>query len=161
MVYIAAPYAARALVKAYADELATIGIECASTWVTETTEINDQSTGAAAGLTDEQVYQHVTTDLYDVGRADVLVHLTAKFVYAATSSDYSSYQAPALNSGGRHVELGYALALNKFIINVGDPENVFHRGRATNVLNWHQAVLTLVQIEKRIEPQQASAGDES
>lgn len=150
-VYIAAPYAARELAKSYADELATIGIECTSTWVTETTEINSQSTGAATGLADDQVYEHVNTDLRDINRADVLVHLTAVHVWRDTRNDYSSSKAPALHSGGRHVELGYALARNKFIVNVGDPENVFHRARATNVPTWHEAVLALVQIEKRTE----------
>lgn len=150
-VYIAAPYAARELAKIYADELATIGIECTSTWVTETTEINSQSTGAATGLADDQVYEHVNTDIRDINRSDVLVHLTAVHVYRNTRNDYSSSKAPALNSGGRHVELGYALARNMFIVNVGDPENVFHRSRVTNALGWNEAVLALVQIEKRIE----------
>lgn len=149
-VYIAAPYAARELAKTYADELATIGIECTSTWVTETTTIDNQSTGAATGLDDEQVRQHVTTDLRDIARADVLVHLTAEHVWHNTNSSYSSSKAPALNSGGRHVELGYALARNKPIVNVGDPENVFHRGRGTNVPDWHSAVLALVQIKDRL-----------
>lgn len=149
-VYIAAPYAARDLAKAYADELATIGIECTSTWVTETTTIDNQSTGAATGLDDKQVKQHVTTDLRDIDRADVLVHLTALHVWRNTDNSYSSSKAPALNSGRRHVELGYALARNKFIVSVGDPENVFHRGRATNVPDWHGAVLTLIQIKNRL-----------
>lgn len=148
-VYIAAPYAARELAKTYAEELASIGIECTSTWVTETTTINNQSTGAAVGLTDEQVEQHVTTDIRDIARADVLVHLTARHVLHAAGMD-GSEDSRALNSGGRHVELGYALARNKFIVSVGDPENVFHRGRATNVPNWHGAVLALVQIEDRL-----------
>ena len=154
-VYIAAPYAARELAKTYAEELATIGIGCTSTWVTETTEINSQSTGAATGLADDQVHEHVNTDIRDINRSDVLVHLTALHVWRNTRNDYSSSKAPALHSGGRHVELGYALARNKFIVSVGDPENVFHRGRGTNVPDWHEAVLTLVQIEKRIEASKA------
>lgn len=149
-VYIAAPYAARELAKAYADELATIGIECTSTWVTETTTIDNQSTGAATGLADYQVKQHVTTDLRDIARADVLVHLTAEHVWRNTNTGCVNWNAPLFHSGGRHVELGYALARNKFIVSVGDPENVFHRGRATNVPNWHGAVLALVQIEDRL-----------
>lgn len=147
-VYIAAPYAARELAKTYADELAAVGIECTSTWVTETTTIDNQSTGAATGLDDEQVRQHVTTDLRDIDRADVLVHLTAKHVWHNMGISYTSSIVPALNSGGRHIELGYAIARTKFIVNVGAPENVFHRGRANSVPDWKSAMHKLVQIEE-------------
>ena len=155
-VYIAAPYPARELAKIYADELASIGIECTSTWVTETVEINEQSTGSATGLTDKQVKQHVTTDLHDIRRADVLVHLTALHAFRAAGLNGTA-DSPTLNSGGRHVELGFALALNKHIINVGYPENVFHRGRANNVAGWHEAVLALVQIKDRLQQEARQA----
>ena len=30
------------------------------------------------------------------------------------------------HSGGRHVELGYALALGKHVVHIGQQENIFH-----------------------------------
>ena len=149
-VYIAAPYAARELAKSYADELATIGIQCTSNWITETKEIDDEATGVASGLGDDEVKQCVDINIRDIEHADVLVHLAAEHVWRNDETKCASPSAPLLNSGGRHVELGYALALGKHIINVGDVENVFHRARAINVADWHKAVLALVRIKDQL-----------
>jgi nucleoside 2-deoxyribosyltransferase len=56
-------------------------------------------------------------DLLDVSRCDLFVALT------------QSPQTPSLR-GGRHVEFGYALALNKHIAIIGPRENVFHASPA-------------------------------
>lgn len=55
-----------------------------------------------------------TCDIYDIAIADVLISI-------AENPNSGTY-----NSGGRHVELGYALAVNKRCIIVGHRENVFH-----------------------------------
>ena len=136
-VYIAAPYAAREQVRGYATELTRVGFTTSSTWLDETHEINAGTLGAATELTDAQVSEHATTDLLDVQRSDVLVLFTAPSVGLAPEQN---------TSGGRHVETGYALALGKPIVVVGEPENVFHRigsKRVTVVPDWHEAVIEL------------------
>ena len=133
-VYLAGPYGARKTIAAYRDELHTIGIEVTSSWLAETTEINDGTTGAATALPDEQVAKHAQADLFDVKRADLLVLFTAESVGTE-------------GGGGRHVETGFALALNKPVLVVGEPENVFHRmGRSVFVFpDWHATVLDLAR----------------
>ena len=57
--------------------------------------------------------EHARLDLSDVARADILLALNPiEFANKGT--------------GGRHVELGYALALGKQIVLVGVRTNVFH-----------------------------------
>ena len=135
-VYLAGPYGARETIAGYRDELNTIGIEVTATWLTETHEIADGTTGAATALTDDTVARHAKTDLIDVERADLLVLFTAKSVGTE-------------GGGGRHIETGYALALSKPVLVVGEPENIFHRiGSLAGVFtvpDWHAAVLDLAR----------------
>lgn len=135
-IYLAGPYTKRDQLRAYGQELTRIGFTISSTWLEDTHEINAGTTGAATALDDAAVAVHATTDLQDIERCDVLVLFTAPSVGLA----------PVQNvSGGRHVETGFALALKKPVIVVGDPENVFHRmgARVTVVPDWHEAVLEL------------------
>lgn len=134
-IYLAGPYSKREQLRAYGDELTRVGFTIASTWLEETHEINAGTTGAASALTDDQVSGHAMTDLLDVERSDLLVLFTAPSVGLAPEQN---------TSGGRHVETGYALALKKPVIVVGEPENVFHRLRTITVVpDWHEAVLEL------------------
>lgn len=114
-VYLAGPYAARDKLRVYRDELQRSDIECTSSWLAETHEINNQTTGAATGLTDAEVDGHARMDLADIDRSDVLV------LFA------NAYLGKGSASGGKHVETGYALARGRRVIVVGEPENVFHR----------------------------------
>lgn len=136
-IYLAGPYSARDQLRSYGQELTRVGFTVCSTWLDEDTEINSGTTGAAAALSDDQVAKHAVTDLVDVQRSDLLVLFTAPSV---------GLEPEANTSGGRHVETGYALALAKPVVVVGEPENVFHRigpGRVIVVPNWHEAVLEL------------------
>lgn len=138
-VYIAAPYAARAQAKAYADELHRMGIAVTARWLDEDHEINGTTIGAASGLTDEQASQHAGNDIDDIGKADTFVVLTESACRKALNGLPST-------SGGRHVETGWFLATRGagHVIVVGDPENIFHRLRlVTVVVDWHEAVLEL------------------
>jgi nucleoside 2-deoxyribosyltransferase len=132
-VYLAAPYAARDQVKDYAAELTRIGFTITSTWLNETHDINAGTTGAATGLSNDQVALHAAADLHDIDQSDLLVAITAKAVNERGGS------------GGRHVETGYAIALGKPVVVVGEPENVFHRlgSACTIVPTWHEAVIEL------------------
>jgi nucleoside 2-deoxyribosyltransferase len=75
------------------------GFECTARWILD--GLSGDTTETAEG------------DLADVARADVLVALNP-----ATWKDRGT--------GGRHVELGYALALKKPVLLLGVRSNVFH-----------------------------------
>lgn len=129
-VYLAAPYAARDLVREYADDLLAVGLVITSSWLSEEHDITPGTTGAATDLDAATVAQHVADDLAGVEVADLLVIFTEASVGVERSS------------GGRHVETGYALALGKRVLLVGEPENIFHRG-LTRVADWHEALVVL------------------
>lgn len=153
-VYLAAPYAARAQIKGYADELEQIGYEVVATWLDETHEIGAGTVAAATDLTDHQADQHAQTDLYDLARAHLFIAFTGAVcdLVGGTST-----------SGGRHVETGYALAKKIPVIVVGEPENVFHRMHHVRVYpTWHDALLEaaarLVQHERFADQVRVEAG---
>lgn len=126
-VYLAAPYGAREMIRAYADELRGQGIRVTSSWLDEQHDINPGTQGAAVALSDQQVDQHAQTDIREVRGSDLLVLFTA----AAVGVE---------GGGGRHVETGIALALGKPVVVVGAPENVFHRTAGVVVLpTWRVA----------------------
>lgn len=131
-VYLAGPYAARELLGEYAIELADIGISVTSRWLLETHDITPGTQKAAVDLSDEEVSAHAIADLADVEAADVLVLFTAANV---------GFEG----GGGRHVETGVAIALNKPVVVVGEPENVFHRmGFGVRLVqDWPDAVRAL------------------
>lgn len=135
--YLAAPYAARDIVREYADELRSIGYTITSSWLDEKHEINSGTTGAATSLDDAQVAAHAHQDLIDIHKADVVVLFTA--------AAFAHLDGGTSTSGGRHVETGYAIALDLPVLVVGEPENVFHRLGASVQLvsDWHAAVLDL------------------
>jgi nucleoside 2-deoxyribosyltransferase len=98
--YITAPYPIRADAKAAMLVLADAGIGCTARWITQDDSAQLSHAWAQA-------------DLDDVRAADVLVALNPpEFANAGT--------------GGRHVELGYALALGKALYLVGERTNIFH-----------------------------------
>ena len=98
-VYIAAPYPTRADVKNIALDLRRTGIAITSRWIFEDDALDDKA---------------ARRDLTDVARCDVLI--------AYNPSGWEN-----TGTGGRHVELGYAIALMKPIILVGARSNVFHQ----------------------------------
>lgn len=145
-VYIASAYQTRDTVRAHVADLTSVGIQCTSRWLNEKVEITPGTVGAATDLSDEAVRQHVSTDLTDVAAADTLVLFTA----SATGH---------IGGGGRHVEMGYALALDKHVVVIGTPENVFQRGakRTTVVADWHEAFVTLIALRDRINAPRVAA----
>lgn len=133
-VYLAAPYAARDLMREHAEQLTFLDLDvvCCSSWLAEGYEINAGTTGPASALEGEAVDGHVEQDLADIAAADVVVAFTAASL---------GLPVEAAASGGRHVETGYALALRMPVLVVGEPENIFHRsGRVTRVRDWSTAV---------------------
>ncbi len=134
-VYIAAPYGAREQVRGYADGLIKLGVTPTCQWVYGSRPITSGTTGTAPYLSDKDANAYATQDLLDVASSDALVMLT---------EHASKIAAGGAASGGRHIELGYALALGKRVIVVGLAENIFHRSALTQrVDTWELAVEAL------------------
>lgn len=97
-VYIAAPYEFRERAQTIMRVLGVRGLEVTSTWLRETHVV-----GADAAM----------VDLDDVRRADVMLLLNPE-----------GWERQG--TGGRHAELGAALALEMSVVLVGERSNVFH-----------------------------------
>jgi nucleoside 2-deoxyribosyltransferase len=139
-VYLAAPFAARDALRPFADELSVIGMECTSGWLLGETDIATGE-GAAVEQPAEAIRQEALADLRAVGDSDCIVQFTGLAIEAMRVKGQ-------MHSGGRHVELGYALARNRKAIVIGHPENIFQRTLCTPVLSWHEAVLQLCKIDR-------------
>jgi hypothetical protein len=108
-IYLAARFARRDQLTAVARELEAAGAELTSRWLTTTPgplagdELDPNSLGGQMAL----------MDLDDVQAADVCIAFTES-------------PGGAQGRGGRHTELGIAIALGRRIILVGPREHVFH-----------------------------------
>jgi nucleoside 2-deoxyribosyltransferase len=97
-VYIAAPYPERAYAVRVMAACEAVGLTVTSRWLKAPDELADE---------------HARKDLDDVRACDLLIALNPR--------DYEH-----AGTGGRHVELGYALALGKRVLLVGERSNIFH-----------------------------------
>lgn len=106
-VYIGAPYPMIEYAKRVRTLLVRQGMQVTSRWLDG--DAGEQSAWA----------QH---DLDDVRAADVLLALNPEGWENA-------------GTGGRHVELGYAIALGKKVVLVGERTNVFHHLKQIKVID--------------------------
>jgi hypothetical protein len=115
-VYLAARYSRREEMLGYAKELEAAGYVITSRWITGCHEIpgrrEDATTGKSAYTVAERAH-FAEEDLKDLEAASVCISFTEP-------------QKSTANRGGRHVEFGVALATKKFLVIVGEHENVFH-----------------------------------
>lgn len=98
--YLAAPYQMRAAAQVAMQQFAARGFACTARWIT-------QDDSAQIGP------EWAQADLADIDAAAAFVALGPEVWKNA-------------GSGGRHVELGYALARGKLICLVGARTNLFH-----------------------------------
>jgi nucleoside 2-deoxyribosyltransferase len=152
-VYIAAPFAARDGLRDFAQQLKRIGMECTSLWLLDESDI-EAGQGAAPTRDADEIRKEALADLDHVNRADVIVQFTGNAIEALRIPNANG---PMLHSGGRQVELGYALAKRKKAIVIGHPENIFQRTLATVVPDWHEAVLELVAMRTAHEAMRPAA----
>jgi nucleoside 2-deoxyribosyltransferase len=103
-VYLAAQFARRDELRGYRDALAVSGVVVTSRWLDSHEDDGHCMPAYLARCAVE--------DLEDIDRADMVVCFTE-------SPETSAKR------GGRHVELGYALARGKTVIVAGPRENVF------------------------------------
>lgn len=140
-IYVAAPFAARDLALGIATQLTTAGHECTSSWILSTRPITPTALGPSPDTTDEDCLRHALGDLDDVRRADALLHVTAEWALDHGVPDHR------LHTGGRHIEFGVALALGKFIVSLGEPENIFQRALSRQVRDVDAAIVVLEAME--------------
>lgn len=107
--YLAARFARRGELRGYALELIRRGYPVVSDWLYHPRDDD-------ADLAHDEAAMAAEADLAHVAAADALIAFT----------EPSGDDAPAgASRGGRHVELGYALARGKLVFVVGPAENVF------------------------------------
>lgn len=109
-IYIAGRYSRREEFAEHAVKLRRCGHTVTSRWLDGNHEITD---GRSVRGADEDRARFANEDWCDLTLADVCISFTEPPDAKASR-------------GGRHVEFGIALALNKKCIVIGDRENVFH-----------------------------------
>jgi hypothetical protein len=105
--YIAAAFSRRDEMREVRERLLSVGEEVQATWIVQHTDMTKHPN-------DEMRGEDAITDLTDITKSDALLFFT--------DPEKSKIKV----TGGRHTELGIALALNKRVCLVGKPENVFH-----------------------------------
>lgn len=108
-VYIASRYSRRDEMRNVAEQLSERGFIVSSTWLQEDYPLNMN----LDGLTPEQHAEIATQDYDDIVGSDIMVFF----------AEDQNNQPPR---GGRHVEVGIALALGVRIYIIGERENIFH-----------------------------------
>ena len=112
-VYLAGRFGDRETLRELRGVLTRAGVMVTSRWLNSHHQAEDP--------TDEELGQYAYEDLRDIDDADVLVL-------------WNPLHHHRSGRGGRHVELGYALAKGKRVILIGQRENVFHHLPCVEVL---------------------------
>lgn len=119
-VYLSAKFERRNELNEYRNELETAGVTVTSRWLADPTP----------ELTDDAWRHLATKDVEDIRRASGLVLFS---------------EAGRPGGGGRHVEFGVALGLEKRMMVVGEPENLFHSLDAIElVATWEEAFKAII-----------------
>lgn len=109
-VYLCSRYSRRDQMRSVREELQRQGHVVTSRWLDTNWEEKDRS-GSSSAAPPAYRQEYAVKDLEDVAAADCLIAFT---------------EEPGVSGrGGRHVELGFALALGKRVIVVGRRENLF------------------------------------
>lgn len=129
-VFLSAGYSRREELCGYREQLQADGIEVVSTWLD--TEWAESTLDQRSAAPPEYRAKYAVIDLDDVRRCHVLVGFT---------------EHPGSGKGrrgGRHVELGAALALDKVCVVVGPEEHIFHFHPSVHRLReWDQCRFVL------------------
>lgn len=134
-IYLASRYSRRYELIGVRAVLEKLGHSVTSRWLNGDHQISDTGLGPTSRLGDDaERIRFACEDWEDVLAADWVISFTE--------------EPRAINSrGGRHVEFGAAMALNKRCIIVGPRENVFHCLPAVEwAPNWME-FLTLIGVK--------------
>lgn len=108
--YLAARYSRRLELCGYREQLEALGFEVTSRWLDGE---HAQLDGQWAGLPTETVSEWARDDMEDIESAEFFIL-------------FSEEPGNGGRRGGRHVELGYAIASGAQCMIVGPRENTFH-----------------------------------
>lgn len=128
LVYLAARFEMREALGAWRDLFRTHGIDVTSRWIG-----GDHDTPRAGEAEDAARRRFAEEDLDDIRVADCVVLLNPREHHRS-------------GRGGRHVEVGYALALGKPIIIVGERENVFHWCTGVSVVSYETQLPAAIRM---------------
>ena len=141
-IYIAGAYVAR---DAIADIVVPVfnGHEIVSHWLFGSRAVTPGTIGTSPDRSDEQVTKAALKDLEEVASADAFVMLASS--YLATIVPLGTRELD-LHTGGRHVEMGFALARGIPVIIVGDPENIFARTLSATCVDTPASAVDLLRF---------------
>ena len=131
-IYLAARYSRRLELLGYKTQLEEAGHEVTSRWLLGEHAALDQDW---ASLPNETVAKWAEDDLEDIEEAEVFVMFTEE-------------PGEGGRRGGRHVEFGFALALETPIVIVGPRENTFHCSSFIEVFPTFQECLGWINFEE-------------
>lgn len=136
LIYIAAPFLARAEALSLKAELESAGHVVTSTWITS-------HMSEFEGMSEEEMGREAAHDAEGVGRCEILILLN---------------NVGPSTSGGMHVELGLALAWGKQVLVVGEKTSIFHHLHAGIKVCDRDVVVDRVN---RLFPRQMKKGGEN
>jgi len=117
-IYIAAPYPQIDSARHMRDDLVARGYVVTARWLDERSILNDE---------------WAQNDLADLDAADVLVLIN--------DDEWANR-----GTGGRHTELGYALALHMPVVLLGSRTQIFHYLKQIRVVADFDALITALEI---------------
>ena len=133
-IYLAARYSRLQELNLYAGELRAIGHTVDARWLLGDHQIHEGADKVEAATISVPIegQPFAQDDYEDVYNADLLIAFSEE------------PRADGSSRGGRHVELGLALAWQKRVIVVGPCENVFHTlPQIEHYWHWYDALINL------------------
>jgi hypothetical protein len=106
-IFLSGRWSQREALREVRDALKPLGHEVTSRWIDK--DSDDKS--ERERLLQPVAEQNAIDNLEDIAKSDCVVSFT---------------QGKGGKKGGRHVEFGVAVALNKWCVLIGTPENAFH-----------------------------------
>lgn len=133
-VYVASRWDDRDKAMEIKAQLEGAGLICTSTWLTPHDE-QSMNALAAEGDMVSKARQRAVKDCEDINAADVYLV-------------YSPKESHRNGTGGKHVELGYALAQGKASVVIGDRENIFHYHPLVRRVDTVDQFLDLMEVPR-------------
>ena len=137
-IYLASRYSRRLEMLEIAEQLRRLGHTVTSSWITGKHETRP---GIDANGTEEERRTWAEEDIKDLNYSEALVAFTEE------------PNAEGRGRGGRHVEYGFALALDLLLTVVGPRENVFHC--LPSVCHWPTVAAYRANLDAAIASKEA------
>lgn len=129
-IYLAARYSRHPEMRNHAHQIEAFGHTITSRWINGNHEMRGAST--------EDRERFAVEDLEDLTKSDVVISFTEDI-------EEDNHRP---SKGGRHVEFGLGIALNKRMVVVGPRENVFHCLPSIEVYSDLSAFLRVLDEEE-------------